>query len=502
MNPIEAAVLEALKEKAASGGKIVERFQAQGSELLRGRAVLAYGALGNLARRGQVKVIGEGPGERVYGLPDAPSLPPSPPGFPPSFSLGAAELAVVEREVSILTRGVPPHYFEELRRVVVADADRRVFNGEKLPRAAAQALEELGSPAAARSFLRRVEKGREVPLRLRRRARLGWLVTPLVIIAVGVLARLFVVGVYTLPPESISMAPTLVPGVEGGDSIVLADLLAYRFSEKPKRGDIVVFRLVEGGELLVKRVLGLPGEEVSFRKGDLLIDGKVLVKDRALLDRVKAPFLGFPDFRRTDTGFEPQREVTEGFRLPDGAFDGPSAPARDVVVLARVRARSSPSSVAFVLEDGSDKHTVVLETGIDSNVYVDGVEIGGVSRETMRLQRGVEREVWLTNADGSFRVEVDGQEVAPATALKPGKRARVSVVVSGGIEILSLDVARDLVHDDNPKPVRLQKGEYFVLGDNATHSRDSRAFGKVREEWVLGRAFAVAWPWSRARILR
>lgn len=502
MNAIEKAVLAALAEKPASGGRIVERFQAQGSDLLRGRAVLVYGALGNLARRGLVKVKGEGPGERVFGLPDSPSVPPSPPGHPPSFSLTAAELALVEREVSILTRGIAPHYFEELRRVVVADADRRVFNGEKLPRAVASALGDLGSLSAARGFLKRVEKGREVDLELRRRARLGWLVAPAAIVAIGVLARIYVVGVYTLPPESISMAPTLVPGAEGGDTIVLADLLAYRFSGRPKRGDIVVFRLAPGGDLLVKRVMGLPGEEVSFRKGDLAIGGKVLVKERALLDRVKVPSLAFADYRRTDSGWEAGREVTQGFRLPDGSFDGPTLPARDVVVLARVRARASPSSVAFVLDDGADKHTVLLETGIDSSVYVDGVEVDGVSRELLRLQPGVEREVWFTNADGSFRVEVDRREAGPAASLRrPGKMARVSVVVTGEVELLSIDVARDLAYDKDGSRT-MGAGEYYVLGDNATNSKDSRAFGGVREEWILGRAFAVAWPWDRARLLR
>ena len=67
MNAVEEAVLDALREKPASGGKIIERFQAQGSDLFRGRAILVFGALANLARRGQAKVIGEGPGERGSG---------------------------------------------------------------------------------------------------------------------------------------------------------------------------------------------------------------------------------------------------------------------------------------------------------------------------------------------------------------------------------------------------------------------------------------------------
>jgi signal peptidase I len=332
--------------------------------------------------------------------------------------------------------------------------------------------------------------------------RLGWLVAPLAVVAIGVLARLFVVGVYTLPPESISMAPTLVPDAEGGDAIVLADLLAYRFSGKPRRGDVVVFRLGPGQERKVKRVMGLPGEALSFRKGDLLVGGKVLVKDRALLDRVKVPLLALGDYRRTDAGWEPGHDLTLGFRLPDGSFDGPSMPAREAVVLARVRARKAPSSVAFVLDDGLAKHTVMLETGIDSTVYVDGLEVEDASKELLRLQLGVEREVWLTNADGSFRVEVDGREGAPAAALRRlGTAARVSVVVSGDIEILSLDVARDLSHD-GPDPDPLGPAEYFMLGDNATRSLDSRAFKAVPEDEILGRVFAVAWPWGRVRRIR
>lgn len=503
MNPVEEAVLEALAEKPASGGRIIERLQAQGSDLVRGRAVLVYGALHNLARRGKVKVIGEGPGERVFGLPDAPPAPPSPPGHPPSFGLGAAELALVEKEVAILTERLPPHYFEEIRRAVVADADRRAFNGEKLPRAAASALGDLGSPAAARALLRDVEKGREVKLDLRRRVRLGLLVAPLAVVAIGVLARLFVVGVYTLPPESISMAPTLVPGAEGGDAIVLADLLAYRFSGKPQRGDVVVFRLGPGREHKVKRVMGLPGERLSFRKGDLLVGGKVLVKDRALLDRVKVPMLSLPDYRRTDTGWEPAHDLTLGYRLPDGRFDGPALPAREAVVLARVRARASPSSIAFVLDDGAEKHTVVLETGIDGNVYVDGLEVEGASKELLRLRPGVEREVWITNADGSFRVEADGRPAAPAAALRrPGREARVSIVVTGDVELLALDVARDLVHEGEDPADPVAPGHYFMLGDNATRSLDSRSFKAVPEDAILGRAVAVAWPWSRARRIR
>ena len=40
----------------------------------------------------------------------------------------------------------------------------------------------------------------------------------------------------------------------------------------------------------------------------------------------------------------------------------------------------------------------------------------------------------------------------------------------------------------------LQEGHYFVLGDNRTGSNDSRAWGAVPEENILGKVWSVYWP--------
>lgn len=46
--------------------------------------------------------------------------------------------------------------------------------------------------------------------------------------------------------------------------------------EKLERGDIVVFNFVEGGNtLLIKRLIGLPGDRVELRKGNLFINGEL-----------------------------------------------------------------------------------------------------------------------------------------------------------------------------------------------------------------------------------
>lgn len=86
-------------------------------------------------------------------------------------------------------------------------------------------------------------------------------------IAVAVLAALAAfafgpLGVRFFLVPSSSMETTLMPG----DMIVTVRKNALR------RGDIVVFR--HNGEYLVKRVAGLPGDEVSVADGALFLNGK------------------------------------------------------------------------------------------------------------------------------------------------------------------------------------------------------------------------------------
>jgi signal peptidase I len=63
----------------------------------------------------------------------------------------------------------------------------------------------------------------------------------------------------------VSMQPTL----QSGDLLVV-DRRAYDRSQ-PRRGDIVLARYRDGW--IIKRVVGLPGEEVELKRGTLFING-------------------------------------------------------------------------------------------------------------------------------------------------------------------------------------------------------------------------------------
>ena len=103
---------------------------------------------------------------------------------------------------------------------------------------------------------------------------LEWLVVVVVALLAAVLLRQYVVQTFFIP--SGSMEPTL----QIGDRIIV-DKLAYDL-HSIHRGDVVVFAKppketsAPGIKDLVKRIIGLPGDTVSSRNGDVYINGKPL----------------------------------------------------------------------------------------------------------------------------------------------------------------------------------------------------------------------------------
>ncbi len=66
------------------------------------------------------------------------------------------------------------------------------------------------------------------------------------------------------------IGPSMEPHLKEGD-VLLLDKLSYRFF-KPSRNDIVV--ITQDSKNMIKRIIGLPGETISYKDNILYIDGK------------------------------------------------------------------------------------------------------------------------------------------------------------------------------------------------------------------------------------
>lgn len=91
----------------------------------------------------------------------------------------------------------------------------------------------------------------------------------------SLLIKSFIIDSRQVPSTS------MVPTIQVGDRVVLWRL-SYAFNQEPQRGDIIVLKppaeLNEKQDLL-KRIIGLPGEEVEIKEGHVYINGTALEED-------------------------------------------------------------------------------------------------------------------------------------------------------------------------------------------------------------------------------
>lgn len=87
------------------------------------------------------------------------------------------------------------------------------------------------------------------------------------------IALVFLVRAYALLPIRVS-GPSMMPTYEE-NGVNFVNRLAYRNSD-PQRGDVVAIRYAGEHRLLMKRVIGLPGEVIEFHEGKVFINGEAL----------------------------------------------------------------------------------------------------------------------------------------------------------------------------------------------------------------------------------
>lgn len=97
---------------------------------------------------------------------------------------------------------------------------------------------------------------------------LEWIKAILIAIVVAFLIRTFLIE--NVEVNQISMNPTFYEG----DRVIISKL-SYKFGE-PELGDIIVFTPPNQKQPYIKRVIGVEGDTVAIKNGELYINGKLI----------------------------------------------------------------------------------------------------------------------------------------------------------------------------------------------------------------------------------
>ncbi len=301
---------------------------------------------------------------------------------------------------------------------------------------------------------------------------------------------------------------------------------------KPKRWDVVVFRDALGRPTL-KRVVGLPGELVSFSQGDVLIDGLAIRRDLDEALKTATPMRSV-EFRRADDRIDvvhtARVSTNEGVQsLPTAISNESPVPccngsnaarvelARDFIlrfnwfaedgVKTRFAAMARRSERAFLLVfDESSKSVVVrskilydgaTESGRPFDLLAEA-DFGNEPGVRAEIAKPIPRDARFTVAtiDGELIVAADDEELARFSTddLRSTKIAAISepfALLGEVARARNLALYRDLHYSNVPetptsrpgetrsttltgRAVGVPEGRFFLLGDNSPVSIDCR----------------------------
>ena len=374
-----------------------------------------------------------------------------------------------------------------------------------------------------------------------------------VAIIMAVMLKYFIVEAYKIPTGS--MQPTLFGQawdtnrdgrVDGGVfDRILVDKLSYHFRD-PERFDVVVFKYpLDRSKNFVKRLVGMPGEQLRITRGDLWTrpdtgaEWSILRRPDKVMDdlwkrmelaadqnrplwQAEGPAAAGWDFDgdRIRAGSEgTARFVGHGGQSSGGAIvdtylHGYPEAIRDKVQTAkepyvvgdlRVAGRVEPSAecarIVIAIDDGPLQHRFILPgpaAGPDERVRIESspktsderLTAGQAGSELGPLRAGRKVDFDVQNLDDRLVLSVDGRVACELETSSVDLSLALTGIQldlqGGGAELSELACYRDLYYKpsgDGTSEWDIPEGHYFMLGDNTQDSSDGR-------EWAW---YALSW---------
>ncbi|TAH37103.1 MAG: signal peptidase I [Planctomycetota bacterium] len=341
-------------------------------------------------------------------------------------------------------------------------------------------------------------------------------------------------GVLALALITLLFTPVRVSGSSMEPALLDGDLLVTEpvWLRAPRRYDLVVCEEPDTGSRVVKRVAGLPGEGVQIIDGDLFVNGQrqaravrgagdllPLVNARGTALDTWFDFSG-AGFRPAAPGWELAGEGEAGLRDPPrngylrrGELIPGHEPAVDIGLEVEYALRGESARLELAIQEGGTRFYLVLDK-LGRRVRLERRDNGAPAQVLSAVERARAAPhglVFLANVDQRLTATLDGEPLfAPVPYRAPDPirldgmppelhYEQAAVGGYGPLLILRARVGRDLFFDPagthaGSEMLQLAEDQYYVLGDNPPHSRDSRQYGGVSKRSLRGCVLGRLWP--------